>query len=72
MRGLEGIEWAVLPDGKDYFAGPLLAGMCKYESLEDGTLDLAAVADMNDMLIARNINQRLYEKYLADNRERDG
>lgn len=31
--------------------------MCKYESLKDGTLDLADVARMNDALAAQIENQ---------------
>lgn len=39
-----------LPDGLDWLLRPVLRGMCKYESLKDGTLDLADVALMNDLL----------------------
>lgn len=38
---------------------PVAAGMCKYESLKDGTLDLADVALMNDTLAVRADNQQL-------------
>ena len=37
---------------------PVMEGMCRFESLKDGTLDLADVALMNDALSVR-----------ADNRE---
>jgi hypothetical protein len=33
--------------------------MCRYESLKDGTLDLADIALMNDLLALRVDNQRL-------------
>jgi len=33
--------------------------MCRYESLKDGTLDLADIALMNDMLALRVDNERL-------------
>ena len=36
---------------------PVLAGMCQYESLRDGTLDLYDVALMNDALTARAENE---------------
>lgn len=38
---------------------PVRAGMCKYESLVDGTLDLADVALMNDFLAVRSDNEWL-------------
>jgi hypothetical protein len=35
---------------------PIVHGMCRFESLKDGTLDLADIALMNDALtvVARN------------------
>lgn len=36
---------------------PVLAGLCKYESLIDGTLDLADIALMNDALAVRADNE---------------
>lgn len=36
---------------------PVLEGLCKYESLKDGTLDLADVALMHDALAVRADNQ---------------
>lgn len=41
---------------------PALEGMCKYESLKDGTLDLEDVALMNDELDVRAENERRYRK----------
>lgn len=35
---------------------PVLAGMCKYESLKDGALDLRDFAVMNDALDVQAIN----------------
>jgi hypothetical protein len=43
---------------------PVLEGLCKYESLTDGTLDLADVARMNDALDVRSENERRYRKAL--------
>jgi len=34
----------------------LLAGLCKYESLKDGTLDLLDIARMNEALAVKNEN----------------
>lgn len=41
---------------------PVLEGLCRYESLKDGTLDLADLAKMNDALDVRNENQTRYQK----------
>lgn len=41
---------------------PVLEGLCKYESLKDGTLDLEDVAKMNDALSIRSENERRYSK----------
>jgi len=37
--------------------GPVDAGMCKFESLIDGTLDLSHVDLMNDTLRAKSENE---------------
>jgi hypothetical protein len=42
---------------EDWMMRPVLAGSCKYESLIDGTLDLADVKRMNDALDIQNENQ---------------
>lgn len=34
-----------------------MEGMCRYESLIDGTLDLADIAKMNDALLVRAENK---------------
>ena len=44
-------------DGLDFLMGPIMAGMCKYESLKDGSLDLLDFAIMNDALRAKNENE---------------
>ena len=36
---------------------PVMEGMCRYESLIDGTLDLADIAKMNDALLVRAENK---------------
>lgn len=35
---------------------PVLRGLCRYESLKDGTLDLCDIADMNDAITAQDEN----------------
>lgn len=37
---------------------PVLAGLCKYESLKDGSLDLADIFLLNVSLKVDNINQK--------------
>lgn len=37
---------------------PVLRGMCRYESLKDGTLDLADLALMHDALDVADENER--------------
>ena len=46
--------------------------MCRYESLKDGTLDLADIALMNDSLMVRADNRAMYEKHLSDMRPANG
>lgn len=45
-----------LPGGEDWLLRPVVRGMCRFESLKDGSVDLADVALMNDALdvIAEN------------------
>jgi hypothetical protein len=49
-------------DGEDWVIRPVSRGMCRYESLIDGTLDLSDVARMNDYLDITEENQRRYRK----------
>ncbi len=37
---------------------PVLRGLCQYESLKDGAIDLADIARMNDALTASDENER--------------
>lgn len=45
---------------------PVLAGMCRYESLLDGTLGIADVALMNDALDVRADNEYLMRESMKD------
>jgi hypothetical protein len=47
-----------MPDGSDFIMGPIMAGMCKYESAKDGTLGLMDFWRMNDALAVRSENMR--------------
>ena len=41
---------------------PVLKGMCKFESIKDGVLDLADIALMNDALDVQADNQYLVDQ----------
>ncbi|WP_240669269.1 MULTISPECIES: DUF6889 family protein [Providencia] len=42
---------------------PVGKGMCKYESLLDGTISLGDIARMNDFLDVEAENEALIERY---------
>jgi hypothetical protein len=46
-----------LPDGRSWILAPVVAGMCKFESLKDGTIGLIDIAVMNDALAAKSENE---------------
>ena len=47
---------------------PVLEGLCKFESLVDGTLDLEDIVLMNEALDIRAENQYRMEKAMSDGR----
>lgn len=49
-----------LPTGEDWLLRPALRGVCRYESLIDGTLSLEDIALMNDALDVQDENERRY------------
>lgn len=46
---------------------PVMEGLCKYESLKDGTLDLADLARMNDWLDLKAENEDRIRQWEKDN-----
>lgn len=46
-----------MPDDEDWLWRPVTHGMCKYESVIDGTLSLADIAKMNDILTVKFENE---------------
>jgi len=42
----------------------VLRGLCRFESLTDGTLDLADIALLNDALDVQADNQTLAQQYM--------
>ena len=51
-----------LPDGMMFLMRPVLNGMCKYESLKDGSLELADILWMNTAIRVDNENQYRIQK----------
>lgn len=56
-----------LPGGEDWLLRPVLAGMCRYESLRDCTLGLDDIALMNDALAVKADNEELAAKLAKEN-----
>ena len=46
-----------MSSGEDFVLRPVLGGLCKYESLKDGTLSLLDITKMNEALDIRTENQ---------------
>ena len=51
-----------MPDGEDWLLRPVLEGMCRYESLIDGTLGLEDIDRMNDAISVKYENEARYRK----------
>lgn len=47
----------------DWLLRPVVKGMCRYESLKDGTIDLADIALMNDCLDVNAENQQIAQRH---------
>jgi len=47
-----------MPDDEDFLMRPVLRGMCRLESLIDGTLDLTDLAWANEALDVHDENER--------------
>lgn len=56
--------------GEDWIMRPVLRGLCRYESLVDGHLDLFDIARMNEALDVTDENERRLAVALQKNRER--
>lgn len=51
-----------MADGEDWICRPAVEGMCSYESLKNGALDLEDVARMNAALDVKAENEKRYRK----------
>lgn len=49
-----------LPGGEDWLMRPVLRGLCRYESLINGEIDLEDVARMNDAITVQDENERRF------------
>lgn len=47
-----------MTDGTDWLMAPVLAGVCQYVWLIDGSIGLADVARMNEAMLVRAENER--------------
>jgi hypothetical protein len=61
-----------MTDDEDELLRPVGAGMCRYESLLDGTLDLNDIERMNEYLDMRAENQARYEEAAMAEARRHG
>ncbi|MDE1867852.1 MAG: hypothetical protein KGI08_09120 [Thaumarchaeota archaeon] len=48
-----------MASGEDFLLRPVTAGMCHYESLKNGTIDLLDVTKMNEALDVQSANQNI-------------
>lgn len=51
-----------MADDEDWLLRPVLEGMCRYESLLDGTLGLEDIAKMNEALDVKFENEKRFRK----------
>jgi hypothetical protein len=51
-----------MESGEDWLLRPVAEGMCMYESLKNGTIDLEDVARMNELLDIRMENEKRFDK----------
>lgn len=51
------VDWVGMREGEEWVLRPATEGMCQYESLKDGTLDLEDVARMNAALDVKFENE---------------
>lgn len=56
------VNWVNMGSEEDWVMRPVLEGLCKYESLKDGTIDLEDVARMNEALDVKFENEKRFRK----------
>lgn len=60
-HGGQTFQLVSLDSGEDYLWRPVLAGVCRWKEVIDGTYTLCDIADMNDALDVQDENQRRRE-----------
>jgi hypothetical protein len=55
-----------MPDGEEWLWRPVMRGLCKYESLVDGTLSLQDIGRMNEALDIERENQARQRESMKD------
>jgi hypothetical protein len=58
-----------MPDEEDWLMRPVLRGMCRYESLIDGSISLSDIARMNDAISVQDENVRRIRAAQAEQRQ---
>lgn len=53
--------------GEDYVLRPVMRGMCTYESLKSGALDLNDIATMNDAIDVDETNRSRMQEWMTKN-----
>ncbi|WP_346828421.1 DUF6889 family protein [Serratia inhibens] len=56
-----------MPGGEDYILRPVDAGLCSFEAIKDGRIDLFDIALMNDFLDMKADNEARIAKWRQDN-----
>jgi len=51
-----------MADGEDWIMEPVVEGLCKYESLLDGTLDLEDISRMREAIAVKYENESRIRK----------
>ena len=57
-----------MPGGEDWVMAPVLAGLCRYESLIDGRLGLLDLARLHEALAVRSENERRARELVGNTR----
>ncbi|UTN94663.1 MULTISPECIES: DUF6889 family protein [Serratia] len=55
-----------MPGGEDYILRPVDAGLCSFEALKDGRIDLFDIALMNDYLDMKADNEARIARWRED------
>lgn len=63
---MAGVELVSMMEKEDWIMRPVLRGMCKMESLLDGTVGLLEVSIMNEALDVESENRSMIEKRLRN------